>query len=68
MLRYKETDSAFHFITHRSTEVPPDLSGITSTQGYLPDDVPLNWAVVDRGEISFYQFSDISLPLEISMG
>lgn len=47
---------------------PPSLQQITSTQRLFTDDVPISWAVLDHGDIAFYQFSDICLPQEISMG
>ncbi|XP_033741062.1 tRNA-splicing endonuclease subunit Sen54-like isoform X2 [Pecten maximus] len=49
-------------------ESPPSLQQIVSTQGSFPDGVPVSWAVLDHGDIAFYQFSDICLPQEVSMG
>ncbi|XP_060063341.1 tRNA-splicing endonuclease subunit Sen54-like [Ylistrum balloti] len=49
-------------------EKPPNLQEILSTQRSFPDGVPVSWAVLDHGDIAFYQFTDISLPQEVSMG
>ena len=34
----------------------------------LKNDVPLLWAVVDTGDIAFYEVRDLLLPVDITMG
>ncbi|KAL3876800.1 hypothetical protein ACJMK2_034594 [Sinanodonta woodiana] len=52
----------------RSIDPPPSISEVSALYGYLDDDIPIHWAVVDNGEIAFYEFSPISLPTDITVG
>ncbi|KAK3599317.1 hypothetical protein CHS0354_028683 [Potamilus streckersoni] len=52
----------------RSVDPPPSISEVSALYGYLDDDIPIHWAVVDNGEIAFYEFSPISLPVDITVG
>ena len=41
---------------------------MTKVVQHLRDDVPLLWAVVDTGDIAFYEVRDLLLPVDITMG
>lgn len=43
-------------------EDPPTVSDVIQFSKYFADDVPVNWAVVDNGEISFYIFRGVNIP------
>lgn len=45
---------------------PPDFFEVQSTTTHLEDDVPLHWAVVNSGEISFFIFENSNLPVHLS--
>ncbi|KAK7111807.1 hypothetical protein V1264_011381 [Littorina saxatilis] len=45
---------------------PPDVMEVHATTAHLADDVPLHWAVVNCGEISFFVFDDLDLPVNPS--
>ncbi|XP_071132011.1 tRNA-splicing endonuclease subunit Sen54-like [Mytilus edulis] len=46
----------------RHCEPLPDLQTITNLHHYYTDGIPLQWAVVDHGDIAFYGFTDIQIP------
>lgn len=52
----------------RRIDRPPNLGQITQLQNQYKDDVPLTWAVVESGDVAFYTFSNITLPVDITMG
>ncbi|CAC5379024.1 TSEN54 [Mytilus coruscus] len=46
----------------RHSEPLPDLQTLTSLHHYYTDGIPIQWAVVDNGDIAFYGFTDIEIP------
>ncbi|KAK7501429.1 hypothetical protein BaRGS_00007233 [Batillaria attramentaria] len=55
-----------HRICVARGEEPPDFFQAQSATAHLEDDVPLHWAVVNCGEISFFIFENSSLPVHTS--
>ncbi|XP_063445841.1 tRNA-splicing endonuclease subunit Sen54-like [Mytilus trossulus] len=46
----------------RHCEPLPDLQTITNLHHYYTDGLPIQWAVVDHGDIAFYGFTDVQIP------
>ena len=44
----------------------PDLFEVHAATVHLGDDVPLHWAVINCGEVSFFVFDDVDLPVHPS--
>lgn len=54
-----------HLFVYRG-EPPPDLFGVHAATGHFDDNVPLHWAVINCGEVSFFVFEDVDLPMDPS--
>ncbi|XP_067672347.1 tRNA-splicing endonuclease subunit Sen54-like isoform X2 [Haliotis asinina] len=52
----------------RSSDPPPVMADISDAVTRYHDNVPVNWAVVDNGDIAFYNMSSMSLPVDVMMG
>lgn len=44
----------------------PDLTQILQVSHQYKDGMPLQWAVVDNGDVAFYSFNDVDLPVDTS--
>ena len=49
-------------LTFRQEDPPPSLREMQQLGRQGCDGVPLNWAVVDNGDIAFYSFNLVDLP------
>ncbi|XP_071106541.1 tRNA-splicing endonuclease subunit Sen54-like [Haliotis cracherodii] len=52
----------------RSCDPYPTMADISEAVNCYYDNVPVNWAVVDSGDIAFYNMSSLSLPVDVMMG
>ncbi|XP_060575614.1 tRNA-splicing endonuclease subunit Sen54-like [Ruditapes philippinarum] len=52
----------------RPSDPVPGLKDVNSIMSYLNDDSLLHWAIVDCGNIIFYNMADMPLPRDISLG
>ncbi|XP_046573391.1 tRNA-splicing endonuclease subunit Sen54-like [Haliotis rubra] len=52
----------------RSSDPPPAMADISDAVTRYHDNVPVNWAVVDNGDIAFYNMSSMLLPVDVMMG
>ena len=48
---------------YRHSEPLPDVQTLTYLLNYYTDGIPLHWAVVDNGDIAFYDFTHIDIPV-----
>ncbi|ELT91160.1 hypothetical protein CAPTEDRAFT_229033 [Capitella teleta] len=51
---------------YRQSEMVPDLSQIVKLSELYEDNVLLQWAVVDNGDVAFYSFNQIDLPVDLT--
>lgn len=58
------TRSQFNLYSCRFDEPVPDLCSLKRLT-YQSGDVPLIFALVDHGDISFYSFRDFTLPVDL---
>ena len=63
---YTCSEYLFLFFGYRQDDPPPTLLQIQQLSCQSCDEVPLNWAVVDNGDIAFYSFNLVDLPRDIS--
>ncbi|CAH1795087.1 unnamed protein product [Owenia fusiformis] len=69
-LQYKKSNPGLpnhRIVVTRVEDPPPDLA-ILSSLHQTKDGVPLHWAVIDSGDVSFFSFNDVSLGQDIYMG
>ncbi|XP_064644318.1 tRNA-splicing endonuclease subunit Sen54-like [Lineus longissimus] len=52
----------------RQSASPPDLAMITHVVKQTRDDVPILWAVSDYGDIQFFTFSPVEMPVDVNIG
>ncbi|KAK6170888.1 hypothetical protein SNE40_019177 [Patella caerulea] len=67
--KFKKTDPGkpnHRVCITRSTDDVPNLKDIH--ENTLKDGVPVHWAVLDNGDVAFYSFQQLNLPIDITIG
>eukprot|EP00106_Octopus_bimaculoides_P007282 XP_014774724.1 PREDICTED: tRNA-splicing endonuclease subunit Sen54-like [Octopus bimaculoides] len=54
----------FRVYVCRFDDKPPSLADFIQLTRSLSDQVPINWAFVDNGELAFYTFHGFTIPKE----
>ncbi|XP_065826050.1 tRNA-splicing endonuclease subunit Sen54-like [Oscarella lobularis] len=68
--RFKKTDRGrpnYYVAVASCAEAPPTLGEINSLSR-IADGIPVKWAMIDSGSVSFYDFMDVQLPTVVSKG
>ena len=55
-------------ICFRCSDPFPNLLQVSELTQQLQDDVPVLLALVDSGDVAFYELNDLMLPLDITIG
>ncbi|XP_062508740.1 uncharacterized protein LOC134184980 [Corticium candelabrum] len=57
----------YHVVVSKSSDPPPFLSEI-NVINKMANGIPVKWAMVESGNVSFYDFMDLQLPSVVSNG
>lgn len=57
---------AFRLCIKRQDESPVILADMIEAARLSPDGVPVQWAIVDNGDVTFYTFHGVDLPMDVT--